>query len=610
MRILRLAFALALAAAPTLLRAQQFPTVPTGTVIGRTQIGSGPAQAIPFSQLIALLLASSPDIPTINTNSIVFKGSTSGQATLQALGIAGTPTLSLPNTTGTLASNATTPIVLDPASGTISCPTCATSSGTANPVVASRATAETLNLTGLTALKTLGYATAGDGGGATFQNIGTASFADSYVASYTTTNGTAYANGTYYGVTMQTGTKPYVIGFVTYSGGVVTSTFFGYTPGAKCNVGDVYTPVSAFGGGTGFTLTVTSCTSPLGSFSDAVGNHFQIVTDEGAFPNALQFGCKGDWNNNDSTATDNFNCLQAGLWFAGLQGPYFPDAGGYWGGRFIVPQGSFMACGAGTQSLNVPMGVNLTGASPKGSVIRMCDAFNTSTHFIELCDPNWHFACFDSRLENITISARNTVTASGSTYMVHSNATQDLGGIVHVYIYSGGRGCYWYQRGYGGAGFTIIDTVSCSSASSLAQIKIGDTVASGLNVGSTIINMRNIGVGGGSSSPFQTGPGMVLLGGFANVEGFHFEFAPLGIDVAIPSGTGNGDIVRLHNINGNCFPTGGTSGIIQLDATNNAGNAVIGQVPVGSGCTNTVTDGQSGGTNRTTAIVADTVFNP
>lgn len=152
--------------------AQQFPTVPSGTVIGRSQIGIGPSQAIPFAQLIALMLQSTPlTIPNINTNSIIFKGSLSGQATIQAQANAGTPSLTLPTVSGTIASSATTPIVIDQVTGNVSCQTCLIS-------LPSRAFAQTLNLTGVAGVATIGYATAGDGGGATFKNVGAAALTD------------------------------------------------------------------------------------------------------------------------------------------------------------------------------------------------------------------------------------------------------------------------------------------------------------------------------------------------------------------------------------------------------------------------------------------------
>jgi hypothetical protein len=593
---------------PAMAAAQQFPTVPSGTVIGRTRIGAGPAQAIPISQLLSAVLGGSISVPSVNTNSVVYRGSTSGQATVSAQAVAGTPTLKLPTTTGTLASAATAPIALDSVTGTISCSSCL-SVANATPVLTSRAFALTQNLSAIASIQTLGYAAGGDGGGAVFKNVGSTAFLDSFITSFAITGGSGYTNGSYFGVVLVNTTKPYAIGTATVSGGVVTAVNVAGTPGGSCNVGDVYT-TGSIPGGSGFIITVTGCSAPLGSFTDSVGTHWQIVS-SGAFPNILQFGAKPDWAGTDASATDNFNAIQAGLWFTSYMNQLNAGGGGYWGGRLWVPQGSFLACGTGSASLIVPSGVAFEGASNQGSVIRMCDAFSTSTHFITLCDSNWHFACFNSILRNIQISARISVTAGGSTYMVYSRSTQDFGGLYNVYIYAGGRGGFWFEKGDGGASTFIIDGLSVSAASPLAMVKIGDTVGSGLNVGTTAVTIHNLVLGGPSSGgTYQTGDGLLLFGGFSSVENVHCEEMIICIHVAIPSSTGNGDIVRIHNVNAaSGAPAPACTGAIFLDATNNPGNTIIGQVPAGS-CSNVVANSQSGGSSRGTAITTDLTFNP
>lgn len=73
MRKLLLAFAL-LATALASASAQQFPTVPSGTVIGRTQVGTGPAQAIPILQLFNTLLPNGGALSFTAGNGIAFTG--------------------------------------------------------------------------------------------------------------------------------------------------------------------------------------------------------------------------------------------------------------------------------------------------------------------------------------------------------------------------------------------------------------------------------------------------------------------------------------------------------------------------------------------------------
>lgn len=617
---IRLAVAL-LNVAPLAASAQQFNTIPSGTVIGRTAIGAGPAQIIPIQQLFSTLLTGPLSVPSVNTNSVIYKGSTSGQATVSAQAVAGTPTLLLPNTSGTLASNATSPIVLNATTGNISCPSCL-SVANATPVLASRAFALTQNLSTLAAVRTLGYAAAGDGGGAVFKNIGTSPFIDSFVTGFTITGGSGYTSGgPYYGVLFSNGTKPYLVGTLSVSGGAITAVNIAGSPGNQCAVGDVYTiggsaAATAFPanglptGGTGGSITVTSCSTPLASFTDSVGTHFQFVP-EGFGPALLQFGAKGDWNGTDGTATDNFSAIQAALWFASFKSSTTSDGGGFSGGRVIAPTGSYLLCGTGLKSLIVPSGVIFEGPSAPGSAsLRICDVFNQSVHFIELCDPNWHFACFDSSLRNLSLSNSRVIPSAIGTAMVHSNATQDFGGLSRVYIYSGERECVNFEKGFGGASSVVLEYVSCNISSSAGNpgLVFGNTVASGLNYGTTMIKLDTIVLSGPSSGTLMAGSGMVLKGGFYDIQNVHCEAIPTCVFLQIPSATGNGDIVRMHNINAGGGPVTCT-GVITLDSANRPGNLIVGQVPAGS-CINVVTNGQPSGSNRTTAITSDVTFNP
>lgn len=61
--------------------------------------------------------------------SVVLSGSTSGAATIVPQVAAGTPTITLPNASGTVAVSGTAPIVLSATTGALTCPTCVTSSG-------------------------------------------------------------------------------------------------------------------------------------------------------------------------------------------------------------------------------------------------------------------------------------------------------------------------------------------------------------------------------------------------------------------------------------------------------------------------------------------------
>lgn len=482
-------------------------------------------------------------------------------------------------------------------------------------VFASRAAAAAQNLTGITTLRTLGYSASGDGGGAVFKNIGSSPFIDSFVISGTITSGSGYANATYFGVVLNGSTSVVgVVAMITVAGGGVTAVNLLGTPGNLCKVGDTLT--GSFGGGTGFSYLITTCSTPLGSFTDTAGNHFQYVVDLNSYPNIRQFGAKMDFNHvaGDASATDDRNSIFDAARFTAYSAAGRFDLGDAAGGTLLMPQGSSMICSGGLAitPFIVPANVTLKGTgSAGGSVIKMCNAFDVAQHFIELGDPNWHFACFNIKLQSLEIFVDRSVASNNLVFAVHSNCDQDFGGLQDVYIYSGQRGAFGYQVGYGGASTVRLEDVSITSTGSNNMIRLGDTVGSGLNVGTTIFEMKNIALGGPSSGNLQTGPGLVLLGGFHDIHGMHCENIVTCIEVVIPA-TGNNDMVSLHNINGS-FGGGGTAcvALIQLDPTNRPGNTIMGMIPASS-CTNLIADNQPGGTSvvGATNIGLDIVKNP
>lgn len=68
-------------------------------------------------------------IPGIATGQLGLAGSGGGTAVIQPQSTAGTPTLLLPNTSGTLAASASSPLVLNTTTGALTCPTCVSGSG-------------------------------------------------------------------------------------------------------------------------------------------------------------------------------------------------------------------------------------------------------------------------------------------------------------------------------------------------------------------------------------------------------------------------------------------------------------------------------------------------
>lgn len=92
------------------------------------------------------------------TGTLNMKGSTSGTASIVAQAATNTPTLTLPNASGTFAISASSPVVLSATTGNLTCPTCVTSSGggaisgTA-PITVSAAGAVSLDAAGVTYAK-------------------------------------------------------------------------------------------------------------------------------------------------------------------------------------------------------------------------------------------------------------------------------------------------------------------------------------------------------------------------------------------------------------------------------------------------------------------------
>ena len=120
-------------------------TVPVPLVVGTTTVTSGTSGRIEYNNAGVLgelattgtdnvALATSPTFvtPTLGVataSSMAFTGSGSGTATVTPQAAAGTPTLTLPNASGTFAVSASSPIVLSATTGALTCATCVTSSG-------------------------------------------------------------------------------------------------------------------------------------------------------------------------------------------------------------------------------------------------------------------------------------------------------------------------------------------------------------------------------------------------------------------------------------------------------------------------------------------------
>lgn len=455
------------------------------------------------------------------------------------------------------------------------------SGGTATPVFASRAAAATQDLSAFSAVQTLGYATAGDGGGATFKNIGSAPFLDANITAGTIVGGSGYVNGTYLFAEFTGGSGHGFVGKIVVSSGAVTSVTPVFNAGGYgYAVGDVLTTSNANlgGAGSGFTYTVTTLSTPKASFTDSAGNHWQYVVE--SFLDPRQFGAKWDWITTDTGATDDAASIQAALNYAAYTNT-FQVNGNVTGSIVQMPRGSAKIC----SGLTLYGGVILRGHGPKGTSLRVCDAWaNGAENILTLCDTVPHVACFGPQIADFDITATTAAAANVGTYAIYTNAAQQARAIQNVSVYAGNRGCLRYDTGYGGAaGFYVYDFF-CT----LAPTAVSNGIV--INAGTTLFKFFNTILEAGGAG--YASNGFNLVGGQITIDGLHSEGITTMINVDMVTSSHSATV--MHVTGGNLC-----SEVVKLQGTNSAGNFAI-YDGVRNGCTNLVTNGQSGGSSRTT----------
>lgn len=458
-----------------------------------------------------------------------------------------------------------------------------------NPVLPSRAVAATLNLSAFSAVTTQGYATPGDGGGATFKNVAATPFRDSFVTSVSVTaNGTSgCTNGTYLNKQPTGGSGTNLTLNVTVAGNVVTAAAVADTGGNGYTIGNVLsTTVTGCSGAV--TFTVGAVSTPLGSFTDSGGTRFQIVYDSGNFINVRQFGAKVDYTTSDATATDDRPSIQAAYNFASDIHGLTIDGGGSAGARVIHPPGNSLVCGS--VPLLVPQGVHVEGANMWASTLKMCTAWLQNTNFMNICDPTTHASCFASYVRNLTLYSAPAQASDAGISMIYSNSVQQVDVLDRVAIYAGRRRCLTLETGYGGAALLGLQNVECSPGT--GSINTGVFI----NYGTTLVNMRNVNVEASSAPGIS---GLTVTGGFLTINGFHTEGITTGIEANIPGSTTNG-FVRLFDLTGG---NGCTNLVLRQGAS--AANTVYVSGLTPNGCTNTM---NNGGVLTTTFIGAWTLF--
>lgn len=460
------------------------------------------------------------------------------------------------------------------------------------PLIPTRAVAAAQDLSAYTVVKTAGYATAGDGGGAVFRKT-SGTLKDTYITAATIAGGSGYANSTYDNVPLTGGSSNGCNARVITSGGAVTQVLISIPCGGYA-VGDVLNTTNSFiGNGTGFTYTITTMSTPQGSFTDTAGNKWQITVDEGGVPNVRQYGAKLDWNGVDASATNDRPAYMSAIAQAAI--PFTTAAAIVSGNTILVPRGNSLICGGANGAvLPIPKGVVLRGVGVYGgSVLKFCTAESSSNHLIQLCDIYVVSGEFGCAVKDLAILADGPSNANIAA--IYSISAQQFPLIDNVYIQPGVRGCVFYDFGKGGAANAIFQNFDCENDTAITNASF----VVGSNVGGTQVILEN--------AVFGCAPTLCTHTAVSVSGGAEFHMAKVHIE-----GTSNGILVQ--NTGPSSFSrinmVSPCTTMITLSAANPNGIATFEQIN-GASCTTTVSNGHGGGASITGAnIYLQRVFSP
>lgn len=459
-----------------------------------------------------------------------------------------------------------------------------------NAVLPSRALAATLDLSAFTAVQTQGYATPGDGGGATFVNVGSTPFRDSFVTAGSITNaGSGCVDGTYFAHNLLGGTGVGLQGNITVAGGVVTAVSLVNGGGNGYTAGNTTTNSAV--GCANWVWTVSAVSTPLASFTDSAGVRWQYVPTP--FISVTQFGAKADWSGVDGTATNDFAAIDAAIRFAArITFGARLDQGGADSSTVYLARGASLVCGA----LTVYRSTKLVGFGPFNSSLKLCDSgVAAASHFITLGDANTQAACFGPSLRDVTLYATTAAVANANVGMIFSNCAQQTLMLERVAVYAGLRNCLRYTNGYGGAAKITMLDFFCTlfTASTNDGISLDPTTTVNMEFISLIVEAGGLG---------HAGNAVNWRSGNLFIWGYHTEGVATGLNAENATATHQGSI---HGATGGNLCTE----LVKLQATNTLGNLVIGTSQV-NGCTRLITNGQPGGANFAGPAVKDITCNP
>lgn len=615
-RRIALAATFAASISPALAQVPNF-TLPPQTVIGRSQNGTGPAQAIPFNVLIAAMLQSSLTIPTVNTNSVIYKGSTSGQATISAQAVAGTPTIKWPTQSGTVPTSATSPILLDAVTGVVSCPTCATSTSVASPIVATRSAALALNLSAYTGIRTLGRDTVGDGGYGDYVKVGSQPFCGAF-------NDTASfqdAVGNWFQISGLNGYNFKQFG-AKFDWNQVAGTGTDDTAAVQSAIdcaGVQSGPGTDRGGGAGRAVRLPAGWSLI-SNTITVRNQVPVIGHTpvssgfvmaAAFPAAKHFFILGDQFSKTSIFalqsvgsggtpfTLNGDYARSGaIYFLQSQRPCFYAGSNNSGINFTITgtdsvsaaqTDTFAGPTAGSSSCSTKDFLTITRIETNGATSGTVSAgvAQFASMGVRLQDLQLFSGLSNATQFSTTINvASGLVTGKSGNAMVYTNSAQHTAGLERVKIFAGNRSATLFEIGVGGASsitFKSVETFNVGNCGGCAS----NNPQIYWNYAGLAVDMENIVQGApGVASAGSTSLAMLVEGGFINLRNWHPEGMATGVRIAFPN-INAGSFTLMNGI-GNTSLTD----FIKIDAGVAASSTNM-QGVYGNGATHTVNNNGS-----------------